>query len=715
MRNAVFLAGLLAAAAAGASPAPSNGFTMQQVLGYPYPTDVVASPRGEGVAWVLDERGVRNVWFATAPGFSPRRLTHFDKDDGQELTDLTFSPDGRYLVFVRGGDHDENWPAAGHRAPDPASSPKQQYREVYSIKLSSGKVVDIGHGDAPAVSADRDRLAYTHPADGSVWTAPIDGGGKPERLFFDKGRDRSLHWSPDGKTLAFVSDRGDHSFIALYRGAHRSIDYLAPGTHRDFSPRWSPDGKRIAFVRRPGRGGAPGPLLKPHPRPWAIWVATAPGGNAHRVWASPHNLEGSYPETAGGANLHWGTGGRLVFLADMDGWPHLYSVRTTGGQPLLLTPGNFMVEDVTMTPDHHWIVYNANTGDTANDGDRRHLYRVPVGKAQPQALTSGTTLAWDPSVTASGSTVAFIQAGPRTPPMVSVKPLGGGAARAIDAGQVPASFPTNELVIPKYVSFKSPDGWTIHGQLFEPSHGQAPHPGVIFVHGGPPRQMLLGWHYMDYYANSYAVNQYLANHGFVVLSVNYRLGIGYGFKFHHPKHWGPTGAAEYKDVLAGARWLQRRKNVDRKAIGIWGGSYGGYLTALGLARNSNVFAAGVDMHGVHDWSYALMNGWLKTKRTRYQQHDWDRILKKAWESSPDASIDRWKSPVLLIQGDDDRNVHFHQMVDLVQRLRKAGVPYRQIVFPNEIHGFLRYRDWFRADEATADFLAKTLHKAASAH
>ena len=119
--------------------------------------------------------------------------------------------------------------------------------------------------------------------------------------------------------------------------------------------------------------------------------------------------------------------------------------------------------------------------------------------------------------------------------------------------------------MPQSVSFNAADGWTIHGQLFEKTDGAGHKPGMIFVHGGPPRQMLLGWHYMDYYSNAYAVNQYLANHGFVVLSVNYRLGIGYGHAFHHPAHAGPTGAAEYQDVVAGAKFLQGVDGVDPEA------------------------------------------------------------------------------------------------------------------------------------------------------
>jgi dipeptidyl aminopeptidase/acylaminoacyl peptidase len=245
--------------------------------------------------------------------------------------------------------------------------------------------------------------------------------------------------------------------------------------------------------------------------------------------------------------------------------------------------------------------------------------------------------------------------------------------------------------------------------LFENGGAPSParKPAAIFVHGGPPRQMLLSWHYMGYYSNAYAVNQYLANHGFIVLSVNYRLGIGYGHDYNHPDHWGPTGAAEYQDVVAGARFLQRDPRVDARRIGIWGGSYGGYLTAMGLARNSDIFKAGVDLHGVHDWSYDISELYTGGK-PRYEQGDRKQAQKVAYESSPIASMKTWRSPVLLIQGDDDRNVYFNEMIDMANRLQDKGVHYEELVFPNEIHGFLRHASWLTADEATAEFFQRQL-------
>jgi dipeptidyl aminopeptidase/acylaminoacyl peptidase len=682
-----------------ASAAPN--FTLEQVLDYPFVTETAAAKSAASIAWVRNVKGVRNVWLATGPDFKARQVTQYKSDDGQEITQLAFSPDGTHLVYVRGGDHDANWPAEGNLAPDPASAAVEPKVAIWAASLKGEAPRKIAEGDEPAISLTGE-LAYV--VDDHVWAVSLNGAAKPERLFFDRGKDHDLHWSPDGKRLAFVSNRGDHAFVGVFSGKAQPILYLSPSTGKDSSPRWSPDGRSIAFVRRPGDGGAPEPFLKEVPHPWSIRVADASSGSGYAAWKSPGTLLGSYPETQGEANLNWADGNRLVFLADLDNWPHLYSLPAGGGTPLLLTPGPFMVEQVAESKDHRFMIYSANTGSTAGDFDRRHLFRVPVNAAAPVAITAGETLEWNPVAADSGH-VAFTSAGVARPPTVAIAGMDGKRGHDLIAGD--SSYPGGAFVTPKPVSFKAADGTLAHGQVFQRDDGGALKPAVIFVHGGPPRQMLLGWHYMDYYSNAYAVNQYLANHGFVVLSLNYRLGIGYGHAFHHPEHAGPAGASEYKDVLAGAKFLQATKGVDRNRIGLWGGSYGGYLTALALARNSDIFKAGVDLHGVHDWS-RFMDDVLGPAEKRYEQGDRKEAMKVAFDSSPDAAVARWRSPVLLIQGDDDRNVTFQQTVDLARRLDKQGVPFEELVIPNEIHGFLRYANWVRVDKAIAAFLSKEL-------
>jgi dipeptidyl aminopeptidase/acylaminoacyl peptidase len=277
----------------------------------------------------------------------------------------------------------------------------------------------------------------------------------------------------------------------------------------------------------------------------------------------------------------------------------------------------------------------------------------------------------------------------------------GGKSMPLAEDRLPANFPAAQLVTPKKVVFKAPDGVEVHGQLFEAAGGAAKKPAIVYVHGGPPRQMLLGWHYSDYYTNAYAMNQYLASRGYVVLSVNYRLGIGYGHDFHRPPNAGAQGASEYLDVKAGGEYLQRLAQVDAKRIGIYGGSYGGFLTALALARDSKLFAAGVDIHGVHNWTAERAAGLLEN---RYEKiPDVQQALDVAWQSSPVSAIASWKSPVLLIHGDDDRNVRFNQTTDLVRRLDKAGVSHEELVIPDDTHHFMRHANQVRVDAAVAAF------------
>ena len=327
--SAAFLASAPAAAAA------NNGtFTMEQVIAYPFVPEIDAAQKGDTIAFVRVLKGVRNVWVANGPDFRPRQVTRYTADDGQELTQLTFDPQGKHLLYVRGGDHDANWDAKF--PPDPNSSPDEPKITIWAAQLSGGAPIKVAEGDAPALSS-RGELAYLK--DDQVWTASLNGKGKPKRLFFDRGNDGALTWSPDGSKLAFVSNRdGDHSFIGIYDVASKTLTYLAPSTDFDGYPTWSPDGTRVAFARRAGKGGAPKPLLKQTPEPFSIWVADVSSGRATRVWQSPDTLLGSFPETAGEVNLNWAAGDRLVFLADLDNWPHLYSIPASGGEPLLLTP-----------------------------------------------------------------------------------------------------------------------------------------------------------------------------------------------------------------------------------------------------------------------------------------------------------------------------------------------------------------------------------------
>ena len=225
------------------------------------------------------------------------------------------------------------------------------------------------------------------------------------------------------------------------------------------------------------------------------------------------------------------------------------------------------------------------------------------------------------------------------------------------------------------------------------------------MHGGPIRQMLLGFHYRDYYSNCYAFNQYMAAAGYAVFAVNFRDGIGYGKDFRRAKDQGPWGASEYQDIVAAGKYLQGLPEVDATKIGLWGGSYGGYLTAMGLARNPELFKAGVDLHGVHDWAFRAREfspggGWAITGTD----------MGTAYSNSPVSDLSKWTAPVLLVCGDDDRNVLFQETTDLAERLREKKVTVEILVLPDEVHGFLRYQSWSQVFGAARDFFDRNLKK-----
>src|SRR3984885_4371610 len=671
-----------------AIPASSAHFTLEQVMSAPFPSELTAAPKGGAVAWVLNEHGARNVWIADAPTYSGRRLTNYRDDDGQEIAQLTWTPDGRSLVFVRGGDFEN------HRDnPNPASLPQGVEQAVWIAPLGSAPR-KITEGSDPAVSPAGDRLVFLR--EDEIWSVGLDDNAKPAQLIHAKGEASQLRWSPDGSKLAFTSTRTDNSFIAVYNLAAQSITYLDPSVDRDAQPVWAPDGKQIAFIRVPASTLIVGPR-RTASTPWSIRIAAAESGNGQELWHASDGPGSVFHSTAADAQLFWGAGDRIVFPWERTGFLHLYSISTHGDVPKPLnTPGDFEIESASLSPDRQTVLFSSNENDT----DRRHLWRVSVSGENLVPLTPGPGIEWSPVETGDGAAVAMLRSDARNPARASIK-IGNSDPRDLASTTIPADFPAASLVVPEPIVLSAADGLRIHAQLFMPPSASPnqQHPALVFFHGGSRRQMLLGWHYMDYYNNAYAMNQYLASLGYIVLAVNYRSGIGYGLDFREALNYGATGASEFNDVLGAGLYLRSRPDVDPKRIGLWGGSYGGYLTALGLARASDLFVAGVDFHGVHDWSAELTSDGLTLDAA---------TAHLALESSPLASVGTWRSPVLLIHGDDDRNVPFHQTVALVEALRKQRVDFQELIFPDEIHGFLTEKRWIQAYHAAADFLGKHL-------
>src|SRR5690242_2512765 len=229
--------------------ASAQPFTIDQVLSAAFPTEMTAAPVGGGIAWVSNARGIRNIMVAEPPAYRARKITNYTEDDGQELSDPRWTPDGRAIVYVRG----EGTNRAGEY-PNPAIDPRGAEQDVWVVGLDGSAPRKIAEGNSPSVSPRGERVAFTRR--GQVWWAALDGTSAPAQPFQARGRNQRPAWSPDGARLSFVSDRGDHRFIGVFDIGVNALRYLDPSTDLDSEPAWSPDSRSVAFIREPSHGGA---------------------------------------------------------------------------------------------------------------------------------------------------------------------------------------------------------------------------------------------------------------------------------------------------------------------------------------------------------------------------------------------------------------------------------------------------------------------------
>ncbi len=381
---------------------------------------------------------------------------------------------------------------------------------------------------------------------------------------------------------------------------------------------------------------------------------------------------------------------RVWYLAEHDGWMHLYTVDATADQPARqqLTTGRFEIDSrANCRPTARTFYLQSNE---PHPGER-HLYALSVSGGTRTKLTT-TTGGWNGAISPDNSTFGTVFSSATRPPEVFVMPNKASAEARQVTTSSSADWRSFKWVEPQLVTYKTRDGVDVYARLYTPEMvGAKRHPSspaVVFVHGAGYLQN--AHKYWSSYYREYMFHHLLASRGYVVLDPDYRASAGYGRDWRTAIYrW--MGGKDLQDVVDGAKYLVDAHKVQPKRIGVYGGSYGGFITLMAMFTTPDVFAAGAALRPVTDWAH--YNHQYTSNILNEPQSDIEAYRK----SSPIYFAEGLKGALLICHGMVDVNVHFQDSVRLAQRLielRKEN--WEMAVYPVEDHGFVEETSW--ADE-----------------
>jgi dipeptidyl aminopeptidase/acylaminoacyl peptidase len=686
---AALVSSLLLLAAAGsshgavpASRAQAGGLTIDHLLSIAHPGPPVWSPSGERIAFLRELDGGLDLWWTAEGRERAVAVTHeADSTSPAAVSGYVWTSSGDALVYALRGD-----------------------LFLHHVESGSTELLLESAADesAPALSADGRRIAFLQ--DGRPWvgTFPELAGGP---VIDSDESFQSLQWSPDGSHLVAAYGRSETVFedtgalmggkmgfsrrdtvssgLAVIDLTTGRLHGLESGDDHSSQPAFSPSGmlawqevsadaKRRRIVVAAAPDWAPRVVVDESDAAW--WTLT-------------------YME----AGPRWSpTDDRFVFVSERDGWAHAYlvDVEQPDAAIVQLTAGDFEVEEPAWSPDGRTLVLSANKGSSSERG----LQLVDVASAgqggapelEPISRLRGTSIygRWRPD----GGAIAFLHADPENPLDVWVQEPGPQVARQL-SDTWPDEADESELVRPQRVRFSSTDGELIPAQLFLPPDYddlEGPLPAVVWVHGGGIRQNRYGWHPRRAYAVFFGFHQYLLQRGYAVVTVDYRGSIGYGREFRQGPYLD-LGGIDLDDVLGTTRYLRRLEEVEIGRIGVWGISYGGFLTLQALVQAPGAFDAGVDVAGVADWAdWAVDPGglWIEGRMGPVAENP--ELYRR---SSPIHSIGRLSRPLMILHGTADRSVPVLQAFKLTDALVRADKPFDVTIYPGEEHAFVRTHTW----------------------
>jgi dipeptidyl aminopeptidase/acylaminoacyl peptidase len=657
---------------------PDGALTLEQVLAITYTSAHAWSPDGTRIAFIHDDGGRYSL-----------RVVHA----GTGATGQVSEGDAPVTAFA--------WGSAGE------------------VAYVQGGRLWLGHGPQPGKPAGRVLLyeprervtalawaasgrALACAAGGRAWI--IDLAGPSIRDLRVPGRVRALHeeppivWAPGARTLAVTTEHQGRWDLAVM-GHAGNVVWRSDTDELEGPMAWLRDG-RLLFAQASADYTA---------RRWWIVDLDEDGPFVRLVWTEhePDGLGASFPPQP----MPDGTG--AVMVLRHEGWWHPYLLDAEHGTVRALSGGEcedvgHAVDSPRVSPDGREVVFSSNRVDLG----QRHLFAVDIETGAARRLTPDAGTSVEPQWSPDGRRIAFKHSTVRHAPEIWVVSREGGDMRRLVAS-MPADAEPERFPVPEPVWTRGAPDWEIPGYLLTP-RPRVPgrrYPALVYVHGGGMRQMRDGFPPLEAYAFFYAVSLWLAGRGVVSYLVNYRGGIGYGKTFEQGNNGG-LGVLECEDCVRAGEYVKSLPFVDPARVGIWGLSYGGWLTLASLVRSPETFALGINIAGIWDFDH-----WMAWAKEHYRP-PYDYFLGRAgararrrevWDAaSPGRLVSRMRAPLVNFHGTADEAVRFDQLDLIVRDCVAHGKRFETHYYPGESHLFTRRETWRDALGKVEDALRRYL-------
>ncbi|MBW4027413.1 MAG: S9 family peptidase [Acidobacteria bacterium] len=670
-----------------AQEAPRGSITIDRIADIKYPTEAQWSPDNKTIAFLWDAAGKQELFMVRA-GEAPIALTDFPVDPNLLVCDIGHFEwsSSDEIIFSKGN---QLWKVStATRKPESLAG----FEGVSSFSLS----------------ADKKQIAFIQKDD--VWVASLESQAR-----------RRLTHMPEGLHASEPSFSGDGQYVAFNAARHESVPEPLPyngnlvkvfrslnwddriGIVSVFSyaaePTWIPVSARN--YGSTDMQWAAGPSIvheefSPDHKTMELKI-TSMTGETRTLWK---DHDPAWISPADGAMDVTSPDGKWVaFISDRSGWPHLYVIQTDAtseSQAKQIGKGNFGDGYIAWSPDSKRIAF-AHSAD-GNQMERFiSIASVESGRIEPIVTEHGVNRA--PAFSPDGTTLHYERSAVEHPLEVYSVAAKPAAVPIRLTNSLPPGLLPQDLIAPVAVHYPSrKDGKPVPATLIVDKHldRTKKHPAIIWVHGSGADQNYLAWH-PGAYRMYYAMDEYLAQQGYVVLTPDYRGSSGYS------RDWATgasrdLGGGETQDVNAGADYLKTLSYVDPNRIAIWGLSYGGFMTMQSMVTDPTLFRCAIDVAGVGDWETWTTGGLIlgrlgETPVTDPELYD---------RSAPVKHLDKLVRPLLLLQGTNDANVPFWESLKVIDTLEKLGKPFDMAIYPGEIHFFRRayvLRDaWRRTDE-----------------